>query len=75
MNLIRNERIKLVAGALNNIGVATIVTAVVVPGISFPYGPVWSAPNRWWLLVGALWLIVGISLNLIAVATLGRLKA
>jgi len=27
------------------------------------------------LLVGALWLIVGISLNLIAVATLGRLKA
>jgi hypothetical protein len=36
MNLIRNERIKLVAGALNNIGVATIVTAVVVPCISFP---------------------------------------
>jgi hypothetical protein len=65
-SLVRNERIKLMAGALNTVGIATIVTAVVVPNVTFVYCPAW-------LLVGVLWLIVGLSLHVLALVTLGRL--
>jgi len=73
MSLVRNERIKLVATALNNVGIATIVTALIVPGVSSVYNPSWPLPSHWWLAVAGVWLVAGISLHLLAIATLGRL--
>ena len=37
MNVIFNERIKLLATALNNMAVATIVTATLAPFVAFPF--------------------------------------
>ena len=47
MSPVRNERIKLVAVALNNVGVATVVTALIAPTVSFVYNSARVAPNRW----------------------------
>jgi hypothetical protein len=38
MSLVYNERTKLLATALNNTGVATVVTAVIAPVAAFLYG-------------------------------------
>jgi hypothetical protein len=38
MSLIENERTKLLATAMNNTAVATIVTAIVAPVAGFLYG-------------------------------------
>jgi len=71
--LIRNERIKLIAGALNNVGIATIVTAIVVPSVSFVYNPTWPPVSHWWPVVGAFWLTAGGALHSLALLILGRL--
>ncbi len=52
MSLVRNERIKLAATALNNIAVATIVTALIAPAASFLYGTANPAAGHWWLVIG-----------------------
>jgi hypothetical protein len=75
MSLIRNERIKLFASALNHVAVATIVTAIVVPSISFLYNPPWPMGNHWWLFAGAVWLGVGTGLHVMAIIVLGRLTS
>jgi hypothetical protein len=54
--------------------VATVVTAIIVPSVSFVYNPFWPTLNHWWPLFGVLWLAVGVSLHLLANATLGRLR-
>jgi hypothetical protein len=72
--MVRNERIKLLAAALNNIGVAIVVTAIVVPSVSFMYSASWSMPSYWWLPVSSLWVAIGAGLHILALMTLGRLE-
>ena len=49
MSLIHNERVKLLATALNNAAVATVVTAVIAPIAAFLYGSIVVA-STWWPL-------------------------
>ena len=74
MKLVYNERIKLLATALNYMAVATIVTATVAPFVSFLYGLPSVATNGWWLLIGLAWLLVGLALHVVAQLILGRLR-
>ena len=73
MNLIQNERIKLLATALNNLGVAVLVSALVAPAVAFLYGTAHAATGYWWL-IGSAWLLGGVSIHLGAQFALGRLK-
>jgi hypothetical protein len=73
MSLVHNERIKLVATALNNTAVATLVTAVIAPVAALLYGSVVIA-SAWWPLLGLAWIFAGSSLHVTAQLTLGRLK-
>lgn len=73
MSLIHNERTKLLATALSNTGVATVVTAIVAPVVGFLYGS--SAPvSPWWWLAGVVCFLVGVGLHVLAQIQLGRLK-
>jgi hypothetical protein len=74
MSLLENERTKLVATALNNTAVATIVTAVIGPIAGAFYGFANTAPNRSWFLIGALWFLIGIGLHLLGQLALRRLR-
>lgn len=74
MSLVENERTKLTATALNNLGVATFVTAFVAPAVSFLYGAFAPGPTGWWLLIALGWCSAGIVLHLLARSILGRLK-
>ena len=74
MSLIDNERTKLLAAALNNIGVATIITGVVAPTAAtlYGHGAISSGPTA--IGIGAVWLFAGLGLHLLAQIALGRLK-
>jgi hypothetical protein len=61
----RNERIKLLATALSNLGVGAILAGVIVPRVS-------GAPG--YLAHSVVWLILGADLVGIAIASLGRLR-
>ena len=74
MSLIHNERTKLLATALNNTAVATVVTAIVAPIVGFLYGSPSATATRWWPLIGIAWLLVGIGLHMLAQIVLGKLK-
>ncbi|WP_157223372.1 hypothetical protein [Rhodovulum sp. PH10] len=73
MGLVPNERTKLFATALNNLAVATVVTAIIAPIAGFLYGAV-ATPRSWWPVMGAVWFLVGIGLHLVAQLVLGRLR-
>jgi uncharacterized membrane protein len=73
MNLIQNERIKLLATALNNLGVAILVTALIAPAATFLYGIGHAATGYWWLISSA-WLLGGVSIHLGTQFALGRLR-
>ena len=72
--LVQNERIKLFATAVNNIGVATVVTAFVTPIVGFLYSPPSATVTAWWPLIGLAWLLVGLCLHVFAQLALGRLQ-
>ena len=74
MSLVHNERTKLLAAALNNVSVATIVTGIIAPIVGFLYGSPSATVSTWWWLIAAAWLIVGAGLHVAAHAVLGRLK-
>ena len=74
MTLVHNERTKLLATALNNLGVATVATGIIAPAIGFLYGSEAMQTNGWWLLIGVAWLLAGSSLHFLAWIVLGRLK-
>jgi hypothetical protein len=60
-----NERVKLFATALNNLGVGAIIAGVVVPTVSGRVGD---------LIHVGLWLVFGVDLVLVAQMCLGRLR-
>jgi hypothetical protein len=65
VNLVRNERIKLLATALNNLALAFAISGVVVPIIGGrPFGG----------LLTLVWFVLGAALHLCAQVVLGRLQ-
>jgi hypothetical protein len=73
MSLVHNERMKLLASAMSNTGVATIVTAIVAPTAGFFYGS--AAPSGgWWPVLALAWFVGGMSLHITAQLLLGRLE-
>lgn len=74
MSLVQNERIKLTATALNNIAVATVVTALIAPTASFLYGTANPTAGRWSIAIGLAWLVGGGTLHLAARWTLRSLQ-
>ena len=74
MSLIENERTKLLATALNNTAVATVVTAVIGPIAGLLYGFANATPSRSWFVIGVLWFLIGIGLHYLAQLVLGRLR-
>lgn len=74
MSLVHNERTKLLATALNNIGVATVVTGFIAPTIATIYGASAVGKDDWWFLIAAVWILAGIGLHILGQVVLGRLK-
>ena len=74
MSMIHNERTKLLATALNNVGVATLITGVVAPTVATLYGATNVGGDRLWFLVAGVWLLAGIGLHLVAQLIIGKLK-
>jgi hypothetical protein len=75
MNLVHNERTKLLAGALNNLGVATLATGILAPTIGFLYGSAATNTHGWWFMIGIVWLLAGSGLHFLAWLVLGRLES
>ncbi len=74
MSLAYNERTKLLATALNNVGVAIIITGVIAPTIATLYGAASAGLNQWWWLIAVVWFLTGIGLHILGQMFLGRLK-
>jgi hypothetical protein len=62
--LVHNERIKLLATAINNTALAFVIGGFVAPEIS-------ARPSAW----SVVWIGVGAALHLAAQSVLGKLKA
>ncbi len=73
MSLVRNERLKLLATALNNVAVAILVTALIAPSASVLYGFTSPTGSRLWPLIACGWFLGGITLHLTAQWLLKRL--
>lgn len=48
MSIVRNERTKLLATALNNVAVAIVVTALIATAVGFLYGTTNPAGGSWY---------------------------
>jgi hypothetical protein len=75
MDLIFNDRIRLFATLLNNIAVATIVTSIIAPAVSYFYGVGGLSPDRTWLLIALDWITLGLGLHSAALFVLGSLRS
>lgn len=72
MNLVHNERVKLLAQAISNMGVATAVTGAITPVVAVLYG---TAPlNATLFPVAPVLFFIGFAAHVVAQLTLGRLK-
>ncbi len=74
MSLVRNERLKLLATALNNVAIATFVTALIAPSASVLYGLTSPTASRIWPLIACGWFAVSVMLHLSAQWVLKRLS-
>ena len=74
MSLIYNERIKLLATMVNNVGTATIVAGAVTPLVAVTYSVPGSRSAWFTVLLSLGWFLVGFGLHFLARAILGRLK-
>ncbi len=67
--LVKNEQLKLIATASNNLAVAFVVTGCIAPGVALAY--LISTPHgQFWSAFLALWIIFGVSLHMIGRFTL-----
>ncbi len=72
MNAIHNERVKLLAQAVSNLGVAIAVTGVITPVVAVLYG---TAPlNATLFPVTPAPFFIGFAFHVVAQLTLGRLR-
>jgi ABC-type multidrug transport system permease subunit len=51
MNLVTNERTKLLASLLNSVAVAALVAGLIAPSTSMLYGLANPAAGHWWLFI------------------------
>ncbi len=71
--VIRNEKRKLAATALNNIAVATVVAGLIAPVIALGYQ--FNAPHgRYWIAFPVLWLVAAYVIHQIARRQIERLE-
>ena len=66
---VHNERVKLTATAINNVGVAAVVTGVIVPVAAFAYRTApSSADYPLWYFIGFLvvWFMGGLTCHFLA---------
>ncbi|WEK49236.1 MAG: hypothetical protein P0Y66_16000 [Candidatus Kaistia colombiensis] len=73
MKTVHNERTRLLATALNNLGVAIWATAILAPTASLLYSTGDANIGVWWVWIAGLWSLLGVALHLLARAILGRL--
>lgn len=66
MNTVHNERVKLAATALNNIGVGAVLAGIIGPMVRGDINHVASA---------IVWLIIGVDFMALAHGLLGRLRS
>jgi len=72
--VIRNEKRKLAATALNNIAVATVAAGLLAPVIALGYQ--FSAPHgKFWIAFPVLWLVTAYGIHQLARRQLERLEA
>jgi hypothetical protein len=74
VNAIHNERVKMIATALNNLGVATIAGGILAPTIGYLYGSSALQTGGWWFTIGVAWFLVGGGLCFFGWLALGWLK-
>ena len=73
-NMVHNERVKLLAGALNTTGIAVTITGGVAPTVGAFYGTLATVPGWWLFVVASACFIVGAGLHVLAQVALGRLR-
>jgi hypothetical protein len=66
VSLVQNERLKLLATALNNVAVATFVTALIAPAASFLYGFSGGPVSHLWPWIAGCWFCAGVIVHLAA---------
>ena len=64
-----NERVKLGAAALNTIGVACVVSALIFPAVREGNEGVWSSPQTY------IWILIGLAVHFCGHAALGFLRS
>ena len=62
MNLVHNEQVKLLAGALNNVGVAMVAAGFIAPVSGYLYGSLSNASLKTIVVVSPIWLTLGVLL-------------
>ena len=70
--IVRNERTKLLASALNTLGTTTIASALILPAIASAYR-LTHPLGALWPVIGIVWLGIGVALHVLAQIVLGRL--
>ncbi len=73
--LVHNERMKLAAVGLNNIGVAMLAAGIFGPLSAFIYGTSTAETYGWWLMDGLFWIFSGVGIHMAGQAFLGRLQS
>jgi hypothetical protein len=73
MSIVHNERIKLLAGTLNTMGIAMAVTGAIAPVVGAIYGTMPPMPLWGRIFAGMVWFSAGAIIHLVAQLTLGRL--
>lgn len=75
MGLIENERVKLLAGAIDRVSTASITVGVLAPAAAAIYATAVTGLNLLVYAVAAIvWLLVGAALHLTARWVLGGLR-
>lgn len=74
MHLVHNERVKLLAGALNTLAIAVLVTGAVAPTLGVVYGTFAATSMPLLGLIASTCLVVGVGLHASAQVVLGRLR-
>ena len=69
-----NERLKYAATALNNLGVASIVTGGVAPLVGVMTGALQHADSYWVKLFATCWVLLGVGLIATVQGVLGWLR-
>ncbi len=69
----RNEQVKLMATALNNLGIAFVVSGIIVPIVALAYQS--SLPRtNYWAAFALVWLAFGVGFHLSGRAALRRIE-